>query len=469
MNIQESRPPNVRDDWFTQLMGFSERTPEEVRNHTSLDGARLYSKVNGRTYRCGTLEVVSLGNLRKTVSAIKRQTGKLQIQEVVGNVKDLHVDRVNQGSMFQVASQFNLLEMIGPETTPEQGVGIYQNDPTQGPVCAVACGAGTIYRNYFVPVSNQIGQSKTRQIDCLESFGEVRGNRDSRLWKMKNGYMLPSTQGLAEVNSILERCSDDQIDALRSKVRVGIQWDTQVTLNHCEHLVSQIYCSAVPVSYSRLPLPQWERLARLVLEAAYEATFAAAAIQHSKSNNKNLFLTLLGGGAFGNDQQWILNAIARACELYREHDLNVMIVSYRRSNDSIRSLAKKLTLDATAVESKLTSESDSALDHFCPSCGKPLPAILRYPWYICADCVTLAEDTQGRRLQFSNRSLSGGFQYKYIDEADTMYKEARSVVCLIRGRRVSLGEARHGGIVAQPLTSDYKDARTSTGTVDLSQ
>ncbi len=52
--------------------------------------------------------------------------------------------------MFQVASQFNLLEMISPNVTPDDGIGIYENDPTQGPACAIACGAGTIYRNYLV-------------------------------------------------------------------------------------------------------------------------------------------------------------------------------------------------------------------------------------------------------------------------------------------------------------------------------
>ena len=58
----------------------------------------------------------------------------------------------NAGALFQVASQLNLLEMTGPEVTPEDGVTIYQDDRTQGPACAIAAGAATIYRNYFAPV-----------------------------------------------------------------------------------------------------------------------------------------------------------------------------------------------------------------------------------------------------------------------------------------------------------------------------
>ena len=47
----------------------------------------------------------------------------------------------NAGALFQVASQLNLLEMTGPEVTPEDGVTIYQDDRTQGPACAIAAGA----------------------------------------------------------------------------------------------------------------------------------------------------------------------------------------------------------------------------------------------------------------------------------------------------------------------------------------
>lgn len=77
----------------------------------------------------------------------------------------MHIDSANARALFQVASQFNLLEMVSPNRTPEQGVGIYDFDLTQGPACAVAAGAGTIYRNYFVLVNGQIGQSTANQLD----------------------------------------------------------------------------------------------------------------------------------------------------------------------------------------------------------------------------------------------------------------------------------------------------------------
>ena len=87
----------------------------------------------------------------------------IQLSEVIGDAQQLHVE--NPGSVFQVASQFNLLEMSGPNDTPEIGIGGYEDDYTQGPACAIACGAGTIYRNYLVPVGDQIGQTTDCQID----------------------------------------------------------------------------------------------------------------------------------------------------------------------------------------------------------------------------------------------------------------------------------------------------------------
>jgi len=57
----------------------------------------------------------------------------------------MHADSANAGAIFQVASQFNLLEMVSDNVTPEQGVTRYERDATQGPACAIAAGAGTIY------------------------------------------------------------------------------------------------------------------------------------------------------------------------------------------------------------------------------------------------------------------------------------------------------------------------------------
>jgi predicted NBD/HSP70 family sugar kinase len=67
--------------------------------------------------------------------------------------------------------------------------------------------------------------------------------------------------------------------------------------------------------------------ARLVLEAAYEATFCAAIINLQSTGNPCLFLTRLGGGAFGNPPDWIRDALSRSVQQYEAYPLEVAVVN----------------------------------------------------------------------------------------------------------------------------------------------
>ena len=49
-------------------------------------------------------------------------------------------------------------------------------------------------------------------------------------------------------------------------------------------------------------------------------------------------LTLLGGGAFGNDTGWIIAAIHRAVHLYQQADLDVVLVSYGSPTPALQPL-----------------------------------------------------------------------------------------------------------------------------------
>jgi len=322
--------------WFEALTGFPEKSPQQTRENISVCGNTLTSHINGKVLVCGELETPSLAELRECVHSSRHRAGRISVREVVANVQNLHTNESNAGSLFQVASQFNLLEMVSPSVTPEHGVGIYENDPTQGPACAVAAGAGTIYRNYFAIVDGQIGQSAKNQIDCLADIGAALGNSESRLWEMRNGYALASHSGLVEISNRLRASTESELDGLRQLLRIGIQWNTQVTLNESKHMVSQVYCSALPVAYSHHSSSLWAEFARLVLEASYEATICAAILNSTRNGNNRLFLTLLGGGAFGNEIDWIIVGIQRALNLYQRADLDVAIVSYGSSNQNIR-------------------------------------------------------------------------------------------------------------------------------------
>ena len=314
--------------WFENLTGCVGESPESVREHLFIDGQRLHSRLNQKSWLCGELETPTLAQLRQRVRNIKRDLAPISVRNVVGNVQHLHLNRANENAVFQVASQFNLLEMTSPRVTPECGVGIYEHDFTQGPACAIAAGAGTIYRNYFVDINGRIGQTADNQIDCLSGIAKLFDNSKQRLWKMVNGYALPSAEGLEEINRKLESMDEAALDAVRQALQIGLHWDTQVTLGDASHTVSQAYCSAMPVAYTPHTKELWAPLAKLVLEAAYEATICAAILNVDRNRNNRLFLTRLGGGAFGNNPDWITDAISRSLELYSDSGLDVAIVSY---------------------------------------------------------------------------------------------------------------------------------------------
>jgi len=321
--------------WFVELTGFPEISAEQVRRNMIVEGSTLRSLVNEKGYQCGVLETPTLDELRNRVRGLDQPAGKISVCEIIGDAKAMHADGANAGALFQVASQFNLLEMASPNDTPEQGVGRYELDLTQGPACAMAAGAETIFRNYFVEVDGVVGQSESTQIDCLQDIGLALGNDDSRLWKMRNGYALASEDGLLEINRQLESATETELDELRNLLRVGLQWNTEVTIGSAGHNVSQIYCSALPVAYSRQPAELWSGFGQLVLEATYEAAICAGILNYVEHGNNKVYLTLVGGGVFGNDLGWILSAIERALRLYREWGLEVGIVSYGRSNQGV--------------------------------------------------------------------------------------------------------------------------------------
>jgi hypothetical protein len=320
--------------WFEALTGFSEDEVEDVAAMFAISGDEITSTVNGRTMRVGRFETPTLGELRQRAVDANGRSATLTLREVVADAQALHREAAHSGAVFQVASQFNTLEMVSPSVTPEAGIDGYEHDRTQGPACAVACGAGTIHRNYLVPVDGGIGQTATRQIDCLADVATALGVDLG----MRNGYALPEAEELARVADAVATMSEGDLDLVRAQLRIGLQHETEVTLVGAGHTVTQAYCSAVPVAYSGLDPEMWEPFARLVLQAAYEATLAAAVVNVAATGNRTVFLTLLGGGVFGNPTSWITDAIARAAAVFADTELDVAVVSYGRENPALSPL-----------------------------------------------------------------------------------------------------------------------------------
>ena len=248
--------------------------------------------------------------------------------------------------------------MVGPDVAPEDGVARYAGDPTQGPACAIAAGAATVYRNYFAPVGGQPGQRGERQLDGLADMGaalsEALGRPVNQLWAMRNGYALARREGLEAINAFLAAATPGELDQFRKCLRIGVHSDVEVTdgdgmahrtgqsmqTRHPSQQVSQAFCSALPVAYSRVPSALWAPFARLVLEAAYEATLWAAVLNARGGKSGTVLLTRLGGGAFGNADAWIDAAMRRALEKVAGFALNVRLVSYGAPSPALRQMAR---------------------------------------------------------------------------------------------------------------------------------
>ena len=131
-------------------------------------------------------------------------------------------------------------------------------------------------------------------------------------------------------------CIGSEVDGFAPLIQVGVHRNVGVdfcgrwTLSESPSTVQQVFCSACSCSYSGISNKVWEKFARMVLRANYEATLLAA-MDHVDGNG-HVFLTFIGGGVFRNDMAWIVEAIALAVinvNKIKDLKLQVHICHYR--------------------------------------------------------------------------------------------------------------------------------------------
>jgi hypothetical protein len=381
----------ARSTWFSELFGFIEGSADAVRKQLSLEGETLLSKASRETFTLGRFSTPSLKEIRSAALAKLRcragaaaglhGAGGPTLCNVLGDAAEFHRSSENRLSTFQVASQFNCLEFVGPSVTPEEGITGYVHDKTQGPCCAIACGPATVYRNYFVPVRDaggrvvSTGQSARQQIENLRDLAEAMDGfssaRGGIFPRVEGGYTLASDAQLRELNRQLTSLGEAELDELAGMLRIGVQEDTQVTshswgrhrLRDRSQRVTQIFSSACSVSYSRNSSPAlWKPLASLVLKATYEATLWAAvlnAIRHGgAAGSRRVFLTAVGGGVFGNSMEWVAAAIRGAMQQIQARGivLDVQIIGYGAVDPVLKSLAAESFVTTTRHADETAAE-----------------------------------------------------------------------------------------------------------------
>lgn len=327
--------------WFENLFGFQETTQESTIKMLDIDteSGILVSKANNRMFHIGKFTTPSLQTIRDYYFKISNQTKPGIVEFDHRAINDiLYIHHQYPDAVFQAASQFNCLEFQNSYMIPENGITEYVYDYTQGPACALACAAGTLYRNCL--------QTETTQINNLCELEAKLPN----YWTVKNGYVFSDKTKIMELNKKLYDIKN--LNSLRDYVRIGLHQNVGVTFYdrftpiesnlasnssaffNQDIRVTQCYCSAISCGYTNIPIKLWEPLARIILEANYEATIWAAAINRLLGGSKDVFLTFVGGGVFKNELEWITDAIGRAIVIAKKYnlDLNIHICHFRCIN-----------------------------------------------------------------------------------------------------------------------------------------
>ena len=313
-----------------RLLGFTDNGMDytEAKARLVYKDGMIRSLENGLSYGVGEFEYLSLNELRHRVAHISSEQVGLDSMEkstvrhnrpIRENVQDYITNPDYNHALFQVASQFNLLEMASPSTTPEDGVGIYWYDPTQGPKCAQSTIGATLFRNYFIEHEGHDGQSKNRQLNGLQTILEQIGINEGPAYRYENGYVRLSKDHLLKCSRHIIGMTTKQREDLMGELFVGIHWGCQVNGSDgpLDQHVSMIFCSGLPLGeYARNGVRRGdaEALAELIQDGMQEATMLAGVLNQAKFRNNTVVLTKLGHGVFGNETSWVVKARNRAIE-----------------------------------------------------------------------------------------------------------------------------------------------------------
>jgi hypothetical protein len=327
--------------WFENLFGFQESLSAVQENfiiEELPDHATLTSTANNRTFNVGRFSVRNLPSFSHVLEHRSATPGTLHIirgegwlgeNSCICNVLETQSLPEFDGATFQAASNFNCLEYAAFGGIALLGVTNYVYDYTQGPYCALAAGAGPVYRNYFVPhADGTIGQL-TKEIELLANTAIGRF--------VQHGFPVLGTVDLAAVAG----ADWDDLDQFRVGPHENLEVTTRTTRGSEDlvtegiprgQIVHQVYAAFLwfeeLVERNETSL----RIARQLLIAQYRATVLAAwemsAKYPGRAGSRRLVLTAVGGGWFGNPRELIAGAVLAAEDLIRQSGLEVYFVCY---------------------------------------------------------------------------------------------------------------------------------------------
>jgi hypothetical protein len=351
--------PSPRPQFFQDIMGMNETSfkilydkKDDIIKAMLIPpqaGLKDYSLVTSKgTFPCGHFEELSIKYLKdQTESLAKPGGGTFNVIKGGSlDVAEFQADPANAGAVFQVASNFNGLETLPNTPSIEtQHLTSYTTDNTQGPSASISAASGLVFRRYFL-------FHKTYQDQPVNTWGQMdSGDRQVNFLSdltSKQEYPSMSKVGYVLLSAGMNPPKEE---GDYKKIKVGYHANTGVTfgaraaggrheiLASPYHTIDQVFTAAVDFGTKNYSMRndavsiQW---GKTILNAAYEGTFRGAFLH----GRKKVFLTLIGGGVFGNEFSDICAAIVGMKDFIQESGLEVTLIW--READSVADIETAL-------------------------------------------------------------------------------------------------------------------------------
>lgn len=333
-------------DPFTYITGMSEEYfRHKLEQNRVLDGVPYPTLHNRRTkthFYGGTLLIRSIARFRKRFYRYApEKPSTFHVVEACETHPDswfapfvdlsvLQADPKNRKALFQLETHFNALSATGNPLAVES----YRSDHfTHNDAALIGTMPALIGRLFFVRHKKDTrvfwGQ-QTEQINFLQAFDGVH----LPFLALEQGTLVSLNNG-TEFNTFSEEQQRTAIDA----IQLAMQRNTQVTASNIQKSANGTYTADMTVStfqpkqlitqllagtidLTDKNQDEYEGLARLVLQAAYEGTVYAS----MRPMHKKVFLQLIGIDR-NNKLTWVVDALVRAVRTIKKYgDLTITLV-----------------------------------------------------------------------------------------------------------------------------------------------
>jgi hypothetical protein len=287
------------DTWFEELIGF----PETEFGYTREEIPKKYHDL------MGTFEQLSIAQLKAQIDFTNpnNPTNSVKLNVYYRDTYDSHTElfdtsglqyNAKPGTLFQVASNFNCLENASKKTNVFNGYLItgQMTDTTQGPSASAGAAFGAILR---------LIKHKAEPINLLT---------DTPI-KQNNGKVEYNNERKLDISTI--NPEHIRVGLHRNVTACFVRDGINFAFNAKGPKINQVFTSTC-ICDNNTP----NQLSRILLEAAYDATYLCAIITKAPE----VVLTMIGGGVFNNNHGVIIDAIMRAHNKYAPYLVKECIV-----------------------------------------------------------------------------------------------------------------------------------------------